>query len=676
MTWSDSVDPAAALNFSISGLYPDTKYDIYDGTGIYNETLSDSNGNLLPIIINFTTSAKTIEVIQGGNIQITYPVQYFTKQRYNNTHGNITIHGAYEGNPASIEASFNGSSWKVINTTPSNGTFYGILTEQLVGQGNLEVRFSNDQVVTSSVPTIGIGDIFLVTGQSNSDCPPDINNSYLNQSNKYISTVYTHDDVWKKTEGSVCWANSSTSGWFPLLSDYIIQNTSIPVSWIVTGVGNTEIVNWQPGRIYFTSMQSQLNESTGNTGEIKAVLWYQGEKDAPQGNYTYYLENLTNYVNGVMAISTAKTVLVAQIGNVAMPPENRSNKDAVLRAQLTSWDTLTNVSPGVLTYDVLLTEPDYIHFKTDEQIRTLDTRWWRVINNSLYGGTIGRSPRLQNATFIGDSTILLTFDKNVYLSNNSNKAEGFYIQNNSLELYDANIKSSNINGKNITLYLNESISNANISLGSLNDGVGKNVPRDFDMYPAETFFYVEIEKDTTPPSSITGLGSTSTLNSVNWSWNNPDDVDFSHVMVYINDIFITNTSLPFYNLTGRNGSETWTISTHTVDSSGNINQTWNNHTAKTDALRDHTINGTVLGNGTGIAGATVSADIFKTKTNESGYYSILVPGGTFNLTVTSEPAFYPNSSVTVTFVNETTVLQDIELFLKPTGNISGSVTQV
>lgn len=675
ITWSDMVGEATALNFSISGLYPDTDYVIYNDSEIYSDTISDPNGNVLPVIINFTTSTRTMEVIQGGDILITYPVQYFTKQRYNDTHGNITVRGTYDGNPASIEARFNGSSWKVINNSPSNGTFYGVLTEQSVGQGNLEVRFSNNPAVTSSVRTIGIGDIFLVTGQSNSDCALDINNSYLNASNKYISTVYTHDDIWKKTEGSVCWSTGSTSGWFPLLSDYIIQNTGIPVSWIVTGIGNTDILNWQPGNIYFSSMQSQLNESTDNTGEVKAVLWYQGERDAPEGNYTYYLENLTNYVNGVIAVSTAKTVLVAQIGNVVLPQANRPNKDAVLRAQLTSWDTLANVSPGVLTYDVLLTEPDFIHFKTDEQIRTLDLRWWRVINNSLYGGTIGRSPRLRNATFIGNSTIMLTFDRNVFLSNNSHKAEGFYIQNRSLKLSDTNIRSSIINGKNITLYLNRSISNANITLGSLNDGVGKNVPRDIDMYPAETFFYVDIEKDITPPSSITSLGSTSTLNSINWSWNDPDDVDFSHVMVYINDILITNSSQPFYNFTGRNGSETWTISTRSVDYSGNINQTWQNHTARTDPLRDHLINGTVLGNGTGIAGAIVSADIFASRTDDAGFFSISVPEGTFNLTAACEPAFYPNTSVTITVGNETTVFQDIELFLKPAGNIDGSVAQ-
>jgi hypothetical protein len=62
--------------------------------------------------------------------------------------------------------------------------------------------------------------------------------------------------------------------------------------------------------------------------------------------------------------------------------------------------------------------------------------------------------------------------------------------------------------------------------------------------------HVEGADDTTPPASVSGLNETSAgANWIRWAWTNPVDVDFSHVMVYLNGTFVTNTRR-FYNFTG------------------------------------------------------------------------------------------------------------------------------
>lgn len=94
-------------------------------------------------------------------------------------------------------------------------------------------------------------------------------------------------------------------------------------------------------------------------------------------------------------------------------------------------------------------------------------------------------------------------------------------------------------------------------------------------------------------------------------------------------------------------------------------------------VADEFINGTVLSNGTGISGVVVTANAsISTITNISGFYYLLVPAGTYDLTATREPDYYLNNSVVVTAISGTTVVQDIELIDKPTGNIIGSVTIV
>jgi PGF-pre-PGF domain-containing protein len=99
----------------------------------------------------------------------------------------------------------------------------------------------------------------------------------------------------------------------------------------------------------------------------------------------------------------------------------------------------------------------------------------------------------------------------------------------------------------------------------------------------------ETPADTTPPASVTNLEETEAGTEwINWNWTNPDDIDFSHVMVYLDAVFVTNTSNNFYNSTGFAEGTMHTISTRTVDSNGNINSTWVNDSAITETPADTT----------------------------------------------------------------------------------------
>lgn len=91
-------------------------------------------------------------------------------------------------------------------------------------------------------------------------------------------------------------------------------------------------------------------------------------------------------------------------------------------------------------------------------------------------------------------------------------------------------------------------------------------------------------KDSIPPASISGLKNiTYARTYINWTWQDPSDVDFSKVMIYINGVFKTNVTKgkQYYNRTSLKGDTNYEIGTHTIDNSGNINQAWANNTAKT-----------------------------------------------------------------------------------------------
>ncbi|WP_214044757.1 hypothetical protein, partial [Methanomethylovorans sp.] len=79
-------------------------------------------------------------------------------------------------------------------------------------------------------------------------------------------------------------------------------------------------------------------------------------------------------------------------------------------------------------------------------------------------------------------------------------------------------------------------------------------------------------QDTTPPAPVANLRESNVDKSwIKWTWTKPNDPDLSHAMIYIDNVFVTNTSDAFYNATGLAEGTTYTIGIKTVDTSGNIN---------------------------------------------------------------------------------------------------------
>lgn len=112
---------------------------------------------------------------------------------------------------------------------------------------------------------------------------------------------------------------------------------------------------------------------------------------------------------------------------------------------------------------------------------------------------------------------------------------------------------------------------------------GKDDEFGYGLVDAENATYMPTP-DTTPPASVTDLNESAVGETwINWTWTNPTDADFSHVMVHLDGVFKENVSKPtnYYKAINLSPNTTYEVGTHTVDTSGNINQTWVNDTAKT-----------------------------------------------------------------------------------------------
>jgi hypothetical protein len=87
-----------------------------------------------------------------------------------------------------------------------------------------------------------------------------------------------------------------------------------------------------------------------------------------------------------------------------------------------------------------------------------------------------------------------------------------------------------------------------------------------------------------PPGSITNLRVRNGTTWLNWSWTNPADLDFSHVMVYRDGEWQANVTAGWYKATGLEPDTEYELGTRTVDVAGNVNGTWVNGTGRTWSL--------------------------------------------------------------------------------------------
>lgn len=98
-------------------------------------------------------------------------------------------------------------------------------------------------------------------------------------------------------------------------------------------------------------------------------------------------------------------------------------------------------------------------------------------------------------------------------------------------------------------------------------------------------WYALNEAATTPPASITNLTGEADCNSVSWSFDVPEDVDYAGFAVWQNGTFLYNVTDPgityeeWYDLAE---DTEYTISIKTFDETGNMNETFVNETKTTN----------------------------------------------------------------------------------------------
>lgn len=386
---------------------------------VYNRALNDTE---IDAIEAYLSTKWNIALVVNNSIaleQSDYP-QYKVFQRDANDQYDFNLSGTYTGNPTAIEASFDGNVYTVIDSNPTGGSWSGVLENQTVGQGRLSVRFTNDSAAEDGVDDIGVGDVYVVAGQSNAEGHALTAQSYTTvaPTASVFPTVYTEDDIWKIGNDDTDPGGDVGSVW-PILGGYIVEHTGIPVSFITTATGATGLVtppNWQNGAAAYNVMPNQVNEANPNA--VKAVLWFQGESDAfyrvNRNAYKAGLEQLLIDIHTDLPGTPDLVPGVIGAWSLAQGGANNPTTEDIRLATIDAWNDNPNILNGPQTYDIQISNDgigDHIHFQSDDEIQTLGFRWWKALENHYYSGTSGRGPVISSAELIsGNTQIELTFN--------------------------------------------------------------------------------------------------------------------------------------------------------------------------------------------------------------------------------------------------------------------------
>ena len=197
-------------------------------------------------------------------------------------------------------------SWEKANGEWKDERFVARLRVRAGGWHTLEVRDSRTPDQRSQIVKFGVGEVFVVAGQSNSG-----NYGELKQSTQtgLVSAYDFDNNKWQLAIDPQPGAGGRGGSFMPLLGDALSKKLNLPIGIIAYGQGGTSVREWLPQGSRFANPPTVENkvrkinddewESLGKIypgfiermkafGEngFRAVLWHQGESDANQKDPT------------------------------------------------------------------------------------------------------------------------------------------------------------------------------------------------------------------------------------------------------------------------------------------------------------------------------------------------------------------------------------------------------
>lgn len=357
-----------------------------------------------------------------------------------------------------------------------NGVAYsGTLSNQPKGDGTLTVRVKSNPTDATTVTKIGIGDVFLIWGDSLCATSEAF---YQSNANSLKVRIWVND-------GSNVWFDNTNLG-FPFLTaqwlrayEQIQLDQGVPCGFFQAGSAGSSAGDWAPGGTLYNAALAQVTASGINS--VRACLAHIG----------------TNDVNGstISAATEAAAIKLIADGFVAdvvgapksyvciFPDRNPSDAGGAAQTRLAMdairqgiIDSYAEASIEVGPNTTGQAPADQTHPDTSAMSLETGNNWYLSLKAVAYGGTSHRSPRIASARYKGDlAHTLVTLDQ--ALSNAvSSSVAGFRVTDNGTPV--ASLSAQVVQSSTTILLTHTAIAGTGkVSFASGKDAVGATIPR-------------------------------------------------------------------------------------------------------------------------------------------------------------------------------------------------------
>jgi Carbohydrate esterase, sialic acid-specific acetylesterase len=374
---------------------------------------------VLPLLCAIS-AAITNRAPDAASFTVECPRPYTVFQRTAPDAGTIVVRGVAPRDVA-VEAQFGAGQWHPLTT--NGDTFQGTIEGVTPGCGALAVRIRGEPSTTVTIDPIGVGDIFVVTGQSNAAGQ----GTTLQRSARtatWFAAAFREDPAgWTPADDPMTPLDRG-SPW-PLVANALAERAGVPLGFITVTDSSRSVLAWAPGASTHARVVEQIHAATFGAMRVKAVLWFQGEADmrrsepaAPtvDGDRAAYLAALTTFADDLVSRTGAEAIVVGQSNVNILNDASLGARgiDNIRAAQESAWWSHPRIRFGPVTYDISLGDPrtpgeDFVHFVTDSEIATLAARWAAAVDFHFYGGVDGLGPRLSAIRRLDDTRFELRF---------------------------------------------------------------------------------------------------------------------------------------------------------------------------------------------------------------------------------------------------------------------------
>jgi hypothetical protein len=350
-------------------------------------------------------------------LRVTSPQAFQVVQRGADGRADIVVRGVSRGLGGRVQARWAGGSWSTGGVS-GDGSFAVRLRDCPGGQATLEVRSAARPSVSRWIPYVGVGDIFVVAGQSNASGRGWQQSRY--SAPLLRAGLFGNDDRWKDLRDPVdspagqvdkvsLDVHAAGSVW-PLVATRLVAADPVPVAFVPCARGTTSIFSWlrDARRSYSRASLygSMMRRIRAVGGTVRAVLFWQGEADARTGLPREDYEGALSLLAAQVEQDCGAPLVAAQIGDFDM----RYEAESVNRIRLAQQDVWTQgeVVPGPVLYDVDLR--GRVHFTLPSELEEAARRWAAAILAGVEHLDVPSGPTLLEASYDGAGTVTLRFD--------------------------------------------------------------------------------------------------------------------------------------------------------------------------------------------------------------------------------------------------------------------------